>query len=475
MGKTKINFFSGFFWKFNEQILSQLVSFVVSIILARILTPKEYGVVSLVNVFIIILEVFVTTGLSSALIQKKNATRIDFSTMFYCNLFVSLFLYILIFIFADKIADFYHNDSLIPVIKVLSLRLPISAFNSIQMAYVSRHIAFKKIFFSTTIATILSGIIGIILAYFNWGVWALVYQSLTAILFQTVVLFSEIPWRPYFEFSIKEAKKLIDYGWKVLVANLLGTFFLQFRSLIIGRFYNAADLAYYNRGSRFPELISNNVDNTISSVLFPVLSKFADNPEKLKDMTRQSLKMSSFLIFPLMFGLAIMSRPVTILLLTDKWLPSVPFMEFLCVAFTFSTVSNANMQALKASGRSDVLLKLELVKKPIYLIFILVSIKINVEAVAISMALNNLIEMLIDIFPNKKVIGYSYKEQFEDIGPSLILAVIMAVIIYPIGWFDFLPIWEIILKIILGAAFYLSGAYLLKLSPVFILIKYLKK
>lgn len=474
MSKEKNSVFSGFFWKFNEQITNQLVSFIVSVILARILAPREYGIISLVNVFIIIMEVFVTTGFSSALIQKKNASRLDFSTLFHCSFIFSIILYLIIFLCSGLIASFYHNEALIPVIKVLSLRLPISAFNSIQMAYVSRHMAFRKIFISTSIATIISGVLGIFLAYIGFGVWALVWQNLTSALLQTIVLFFQIPWRPYLEFSFSEAKKLMNYGWKVLAANLSGTFFLQFRSLIIGRFYNAADLAYYNRGSRFPELISNNVDGTITSVLFPALSQFSDDLKKLKDMTRQSLRMSSFIIFPLMFGMAAAAKPITVLLLTDKWLPSVPFMQYLCIAFSFSTVSNANMQALKASGRSDVLLELELLKKPVYLAFILASIRINVLAVAISMALNNFIEMLIDIFPNKWVIKYPYKEQFEDIGPAFILTIIMFVCICPIHFLNLIPVLEIILDFIVGAIVYLGGAFLLKLQPLFYLFNYIK-
>lgn len=474
MNKKKVSIFSGFFWKFNEQIASQVVSFVVSIILARILTPKEYGIVALVNVFIVIMEVFVTTGFSSALIQKKNVTRIDFSTLFHCSFVFSIMLYVIIFLSSGLIAAFYHNNMLIPVIRVLSLRLPISAFNSIQMAYVSRKMAFRKIFVSTTIATMVSGVLGIALAYMNFGVWALVWQGLTSVLFQTMVLFFQIPWRPYLEFSISEAKVLMNYGWKILAANFLGTFFLQFRSLIIGRFYNASDLAYYNRGSRFPELISNNVDGTISSVLFPALSQYSDSPDRLKSMTRQSMRMSSFVIFPLMFGLAVAAKPITILLLTRKWLPSVPFMQFLCIAFCFSTISNANMQALKASGRSDILLELEILKKPIYLVFMLGSIKISVLAVAISMMINNFVEMIIDIFPNKKVINYSYKEQFKDIIPTFLLAIIMSLCILPIGILRLNSILEIILDFVIGSTIYLSGAYLLKLEPLFYLFKYLK-
>ena len=430
------SFFSGFFRKFKEQISSQIVSFVVSIVLARILSPKDYGIVSLVNVFIILANVFVTSGFSAALIQKKDATELDFSTIFHCSFIFSIIIYLLIYIFAPQIGKFYDNSSLIPVTRVFALQLPLSAFNSIQQAYVSRHMAFQKIFVSTTLATILSGIIGIILALNDWGVWALVAQTIMSTLFQTIVLFFEIPWRPKFEFSVNSAKELMSYGWKVFGASFLGAFFNELRNLIIGKFYSPSDLAYYNRGSRIPELLSNNIDGTISSVLFPVLSKHSDNYNRLKSMTRRSIKTSTFIIMPLMFGLAIAAKPLTQILLTDKWLPSVPFMQCLCVSGAFDSISNANMQVIKASGRSDILLKIELIKKPLYLIFLLLSIKINIFAVAVSMAMYNILAMFINVGPNKKVINYSYREQFNDIFPSLFLSIFMSIIIFPIQFLN---------------------------------------
>ena len=261
--RDRDSFFSGFFWKFNEQIASQLVSFVVSIVLARILSPKDYGIVSLVNVFIVIANVFVTSGFSAALIQKKDATQLDFSTIFHCSLIFSFVIYGLIYLCAPLIGEFYRNDSLVWVVRIFALQLPLSSFNSIQQAYVSRHMAFRKIFVSTTIATILSGIFGILFAINDFGVWALVFQTILSTTFQTIVLFLEIPWRPKFEFSMQSARELIGYGWKVFGASFLGTFFNELRNLIIGRFYSPADLAYYNRGSRMPDLIANNIDTKI--------------------------------------------------------------------------------------------------------------------------------------------------------------------------------------------------------------------
>lgn len=468
------SFFSGFFWKFSEQIAAQLVSFVVSIILARILSPTDYGIVSLVNVFIVIANVFVTSGFSAALIQKKDADGLDFSTVFYISLVFSFLIYGIVYLCAPLIANFYKNTNLIPIVRVFALQLPLSSFNSIQQAYVSRHMAFRKIFFSTTVATILSGIIGILLAIMGWGVWALVFQTLLSTAFQTIVLFFEIPWRPKLEFSMRSARELIGYGWKVFGASFLGTFFNELRNLIIGRFYSPADLAYYNRGSRMPDLIANNIDNTITSVLFPVLSKHSDNYDKLKSMIRRSIRTSTFIIMPMMFGLAVAAKPVTQILLTDKWLPSVPFMQCLCISGAFGSISNANMQVIKASGRSDILLKLELIKKPLYLLFLVASIKINVLAVAISMAIYNIVGMLINVKPNKKLINYSYKEQFRDIFPALTLSVLMSLCILPIQFLNLNPLVELTLEITCGIILYIGGSCIFRLEPFFYLLEYIK-
>lgn len=468
------SFFSGFFWKFNEQIFAQIVSFIVSIVLARILTPRDYGLVSLVNVFIVIANVFVTSGFSAALIQKKNATQMDFSTIFHCSFVFSLIIYAIIYLCAPLIADFYRNSALIPIVRVFALQLPLSSFNSIQQAYVSRHMAFRKIFFSTTIATVVSGIVGIMLALMNWGVWALVAQTIMSTILQTFVLFLEIPWKPKLEFSMDSAKELLGYGWKIFGASFLGTFFNELRNLIIGRFYSASDLAYYNRGSRIPELIANNIDGTITSVLFPVLSKHSDSYEKLKSMIRRSIRTSTFIIMPLMFGLAVAAKPVTQILLTDKWLPSVPFMQCLCISGAFGSISNANMQVIKASGRSDILLKLELIKKPLYLLFLIVSIKISVLAVAVSMASYNIVGMLINVKPNKDLINYSYKEQFKDIFPALILSLVMSICIWPIQLLNLNAFIELILEVFLGIIVYIGSSWIFKLEPFFYLLKYVK-
>lgn len=468
------SFFSGFFWKFSEQIMSQLVTFIISIVLARLLSPNDYGLVAIINVFIILANVFVTSGLSTSLIQKKDASHVDFSTIFYANLLFSFIVYFVMFLLAPFIAKFYNNMSLSLLVRVFALTLPISAYNSIQLAYVARHMLFRKIFVSTSIAAVLSGILGIVAAWKGAGVWALIIQNLSNTIFATVLLSLQIHWRPKAEFSIRSFKGLMDYGWKVLAADFMGNFFAQLRNLIIGKFYNPSSLAYYNRGDNFPNLISNNIDNTISSVLFPVMSKHGDDTNRLKKMTRRSLRTSSYIIMPLMFGIAAVASPLIQVLLTKKWMQSVPFMQILAVSNAFSTITNTNLQVMKASGRSDTLLKIEFIKKPVYILLLLISIRYDVIVVAYTMLIYSLYAALVNMQPNKKIIGYTFKEQASDVLPSLSLSIIMFLIVWPISFASLNPLALLILQIIVGILFYVLCSILFKIEPYIYLIRYFK-
>ena len=463
---------NGFFWKFGEQVSSQFVSFILSIILARLLTPNDYGVVALVNIFILIANVFVTSGFGTALIQKENSNETDFSTIFYLSELVSILIYILIFAIAPFVANFYNNPKMTLILRVFALQLPLSAFNAIQQAYISKHLMFRKVFVSTTISSILSGVIGICCAYAGFGVWALVSQYLSNTAIVSITLALQISWHPQLKFSWSAGKPLLNFGWKILAASLLGQFFNQLRSLILGRVYSSADLAYYNRGLRFPELISENVNNTISGVLFPVLSEYGDDFIKVKNGLRKSIRMSTFILMPLLFGLMSTAQEVILLLLTSKWLKAVPFMQILCLSCVFDTVSNENIQALKAIGKSDVLLKLEFIKKPIYLVLLILGMKINVFAVAATMSLYNVIAVFINMSPNRKLLNYSYAEQLGDMLPALCASLIMSIIVFFVGYLHFSTIVMLILKITVGVLSYLFIALIFKMRALTEILNY---
>lgn len=462
--------FAGFFWKFGEQISSQLVTFIISIILARLLSPSDYGIIALVNVFIIIADVFVTRGLGTALIQKKDADEVDFSTVFYLSELISVVIYIVIFITAPYIAKFYSSPELEIVIRVLAIRLPLSAFNAIQQAYISKKLLFKKVFISTNVSSVVSGILGIIAAYLGLGVWSLVIQNISNTILISIVLFIQLDWHPKLVFSWNRSKPLIKFGWKLLAANLLGQIFNQLRTLLLGRVYTASDLAFYNRGQKFPELISNNVDGTISTVLFPIMSNYGNDISKVKEITRKSISTSTFIITPLMFGMAATSQTIILLLLTEKWEQAIPYMQFLSIAGAFGTVSNANMQAISAIGRSDVMLKLELIKKPIYLIFLIIGIKINVLAVAYTMTIYSVVAMFLNMSPNRKLLGYKFKEQLSDIIPALLNSTLMGIVVMIVGFIKLPMILTLAIQIIVGILVYLGIAYITKMKS-FIYLK----
>ena len=429
----KIKTISGFFWKFGERILSQFISFAVSIILARLLMPKEYGVIAIAMIFITISNVLATSGLGTSLIQKKNADNIDFSTMFYSGIILSIFLYFILYTASPSIARLYNNDQISPVLRALGIIIPISAINSIQQAAVSRKLDFKKFFYATSVGSIVSGIIGVLLAYKGFGVWALVAQQLSDNIINTLTLNKIIKWRPSLVFSYQRFKELFGFGIKFMFTNLIGTFFAQLKGLIIGAKYTESDLAYYNRGENFPGILSNNIANSINAVLFPALTKVQDDSDELKKIVRRSMRTSCFIMCPLLFLLTAVSKEIVQILLTDKWLLCVPFIQIISISYIFKIFSITSIQSLNAIGRSDIPLKLEFIKKPIYLLLILSSMWISPIAIAVANMVFDFIEVIINAFPNKKYIYYTYKEQFLDVAPNFLISAIIAFVVFLVG------------------------------------------
>ena len=365
---------SGLIWRFMERCGAQGVNFVVSIILARLLAPELYGTIALITVFTAILEIFVDSGMGNALIQKKDADDVDFSSVFYFNMLMCVVLYGVMFISAPYIAKFYKDSELTPIVRVMSLVLIISGLKNVQQAYVSRTMQFKRFFFATLGGTIVAAVVGIWMAYEGYGVWALVAQNLVNKVIDTTVLWFTVKWRPKLLFSIKRLKGLVSYGWKLLASSLLDTVYNNLRQLIIGKLYSSSDLAFYNRGKQFPNFVITNINTSIDSVLFPAMSSQQDDTERVRSMTRRSIKISSYIMWPLMMGLAFTATSIVSLVLTDKWLPCVPFLRIFCFVYVFFPIHTANLNAIKAMGRSDLFLKLEVIKKVIGLIVLVLSL-----------------------------------------------------------------------------------------------------
>ena len=455
---------SNFIWRFAERCGAQLVSFVVSIVLARILAPEDYGKIALVTVFTAILQVFVDSGLGTALIQKKDADDLDFSSVFYFNFAMCLVLYSGMFIAAPYIAIFYEDMTLTPVIRVLSLTIVISGVKGIQQAYVSRNMLFKRFFFSTIGGTIFSALLGIGLAFSGYGVWALVAQQLSNTMIDTLILWITVKWKPKKEFSWKRLRTLFSYGWKLLVSSLLDTVYNNLRNLIIGKMYSSADLAYYNQGDKFPKIIVTNINTSIDSVLLPTMSNEQDDRNRIKSMTRRAIKTSTYVMAPLMMGLAFCAESIVKFVLTDKWLPCVPFLRLFCITYMFWPVHTANLNAIKAMGRSDWFLKLEIVKKIVGLFFLLSSMWFGVMAMAYSLLLSSILSQIINAWPNRQLLGYGYLEQVRDFAPGILLAIGMGICVYFIGFLPLPTIITLLIQIIIGAVIYIGASALLKLE-----------
>lgn len=467
MDNTKNKVLSGLIWKFGERITAQIVTFVVSIILARMLPTEAYGLITLVTIFITFANCIVTNGFGSSLIQKKDADNLDFSTVLYFQLALSVVIYIILFVSSPWIASFFGEEYelLSPVLRVLGLRIPLTAINNVQQAYVSKKMIFRKFFFATIIGTVISAVVGIWMAYAGYGVWALVAQYLTNTTVDTIILGLTIKWKPMLKFSVKRLKVLFSYGWKILVASLINDIYNELRTLVIGKIYTSNDLAFFDKGKQIPNIIVTNINTTISNVLFPAISNAQSNKNDVKNMMRRSIRTSAYIMCPLMFGLAVVAEPLITLLLTEKWLPCVKYLQIYCIAFCFEPIQTANLQAIKAVGRSDIILKLEIIKKGSSLLILFAVMFFGVDAIAYSLLLTTLIASIVNTMPNKKLIGYSYRELAADMSAGLLISSVMAVIVFAEGML--LPLSTIpmlAVQVITGALVYFLISIIFKVE-----------
>ena len=459
---------SGFAYKFAERVGAQGINFLIQLVLARILLPHDYGLIALVGVFITILDVFVTYGFGNSLVVNKKSDHTDFSTCFYFGLMIAAVLYTALFFCAPLIANYYGKGGeydvtlLTQVLRVMGLRMPLAAVNSVQHAYVQKHMWFKKFFYATLIGTVTSGIIAVIMAYFGCGVWALVEQYLGNVLMDTVCLWIIVGWRPTKEFSLERLKAIYSYGWKILLVGLIDTVYSRLRNLVIGKKYTSEDLAFYDRGYRFPSFGMRLIEPTVNTVLFPALAQCQDDQAQMREITRKVILASTYIISPIMVGLAVVARPLVLVLLTEKWLPCVEFLQIGCAANLFRCNQFINNCVVRASGDSALLLKLDILKKLIGLAILFLSIPFGVRGIAISLIVFYFISMVINIAPNRRILGYGYLAQFRDTGKNILLAVVMGGVIYPISFIHMPAIVLLIVQVLIGVLVYVGLSFLLK-------------
>ena len=414
MGELKEKTLSGVKWSAIGRFSTQGISFVIGLILARLLSPADYGVTGMVGIFFAIAGSFIDSGFGSALIRKQDCTDVDYSTAFYFNAVVGLVFCLLLSLAAPFIAEFFNTPILEDIVVVMSINMFISSLSIVQGARLTAAVDFKtqaKIGLATTI---FSGVVGITMAYNDFGVWSLVWQGVFANLLRTVLLLFATKWYPKWQFSMESFKYLFNFGSKILTASLLHTIYSNLTTLIIGKFYTAKDLGYYARGESMANLPSTNITGILQRVTFPILSKIQDDDRRLISVYRKYISITSLVIFFGMFLLAALAKPLICTLFTDKWLESVAFLQVFCFALMFDHLCQLNLNILYVKGRSDLVLRLEVIKKTISISMLVAAIPFGVLAICLSRAIYTQIAVIINTYYTGKLFGLGYFAQVRD-------------------------------------------------------------
>ena len=452
----------GLVWSSINSFSNHGVEFLLMLFMARLLGPKEYGLIGLTTIFMAIASTFVDSGFSSALIRKKDCTNDDYSTVFIFNLFISVLCYIIIFLIAPYVSIFYKEPVLCPILRVLGLLLIAHAFNAVQNALLTKNIDFKKRTKITVTKNIIAGIIGVLFAYLGFGVWALVIQSLTASVLFSIMLWSTTEWYPNLHFSKKSFKELFDYGSKLLISSLINTTYGQIYPIVIGKFFSAATLGNFSRARHWANLGSRNLTIILQSISFPVLAKIQDDDRRLENIYRRMIRTSCFVVFPVMIGMSAVARPLTFVTIGEKWDFSAYLLQIVCFSMMWYPLHALNLNLLKVKGRSDLFLKLEIIKKIIGICILCISIPLGIVAMCYFNILTSIICLILNTYYTGKLINVGFLRQMRDIAPTIILSMIMfVVVLFAIQYIPNKYI-QLIVGILIGSSIYIAGSYLLK-------------
>lgn len=454
--QLKKSAFTGMIWKLAERVGAQFVTLAISIILARLLTPDDYSVVGVVNIFFAFCNIFIIGGFNTALIQKKDADKQDYSSVLWVSLAISFVLYAALFIAAPWIGELYNKPLLGPVFRVMGITLIIDAVKAVVYAYVSNQLQFKKFFFATLVGTLGSAMVGIVMAFNGMGPWALVAQKMISSIADTLVLTFSSKFRVQLKVSLERIKQLFSYGWKIFVSSLISTTYDQLNPLIIGLRFSAVDLSFYTKGQSFPLALNYTLDGALTSVLFPVMSKVQDDKAAVLSYTRKFMRTASYVVFPMMLGFLAVSDSFVRVLLTEKWMDASIYIKIFCITYMFNILQNGNLQTIRAIGRSDIILKLEIIKKSLYFLVILGAVLItkSPQWLAAATVINTAIATIVNTAPNRNLIGYCYRDQIADILPNLLLSAVMGAAVYGINFVSLAPLLKLFLQCIAGVGIY---------------------
>lgn len=453
-------------YKSLERFSVKGLGFVISILLARMLAPEVFGQIALITVVINLSQSIVEGGLGTALVQNKDVDDRDYSTVFYICMAVSVVITLVVYAGAPLIAEYYKSPEMLLPLRVYIFSVFVSSYDSILMAKMQREMRFKQILYCSLTATCISGTLAVGLAFAGAGIWTLVVYYFSHTIVNSLAMFVAVRWVPRLTFSVSRAKELYSFGWKMLASSLLCSLYYDLRSLIIGKRFSTEALGYYDRGNQIPFVISSALDSSVQSVMFPVLAKAQDKRGEFKGMLRRSLTMSAMLIIPAMLGLSAISDTFIRLLLTEKWLPAVAFMQVLCIGHAASALTAPNLVAIKAMGRSDIYMKLEFMRRILMLAVLLITVLAfdSIIAMAYSFALSAWIDTMVCSIPNGKLLNYGFIEQFKDVWRTLLAAVIMSVAVWAIGLLAMSLFMKLVVQILTGIVVYIILCLLLRVE-----------
>lgn len=453
------------------------IEFIFGIILARLLLPQDYGLLGMVMVFIAISQIFIDGGMTTALIREKEVSNEDYSTVFYYNFLLAIGMYFFLFISADTISLFFKETSLVLIIRVVGLNLIICSFGLIQRTILVRNLDFKTQAKIEVIASILSGALAIYLAYYGYGVWALVIKILTMQLITSFFLVAHNKWIPLLTFNLNSFKRLFGFGWKMLVTGLLATSYNNVYNLIIGKLYSPMQLGYYTKSMQFRDIAANSITSSVTKVSYPVLSNLQDAHDRFEEGFKKIIRNVSFLTFPVMIGLAAIAEPLIQVLFGANWLPMVPYLQILCISETTLPHRSLNLNILQVKGRSDLFLKIDILKIIIGLISIgiVVYLKLGIYGLLCSIFINSQFAFFTNSYFSEKYISYSTKEQIKDMLPALINSVLMGTIVYLSG--QMLPLNDLVkllLLLVIGILTYIGISKLARVEELNTLYQLIK-
>lgn len=456
---------SGLIWSFIDSSAKLGITFVSEVILARLLSPREFGLVGMTTIFIAVSQSVIDSGFRQALIRKKECTQADFSTVFYFNLFIGVILYLVLYFSAGLIGEFFHEPQLRGIIQLIGLGLIINAFSLVQSTRLIKAINFRLQTKISIISSVIAGAIGIYMAFKGFGVWSLVASTLSGAMISLLLLWVLNDWRPSLLFSWGSFREMFAFGSKLLVSGLLNTLYTNIYNLIIGRYFSAAALGYYNRANDFSKLPSQYITGVIQRVSYPILAKLQDDTQRLKSAYQKLIKSTMLITFVLMLGLAATAEPVVITLVGEQWRPAISYLQLLCFVGMFYPLHAMNLNMLQVLGRSDLFLRLEVIKKVLSIPVIVIGVLLGIKALLIAMFFNTLVAYLLNSYWSGKFIGYSTRQQIRDLLPSFGLAAFTGVVVYLFGRvLDVPDALKLILQLILGATLSLGCAHVLQLD-----------